>query len=153
MTVYAYGISASDFESRINGMKITATSSPSTAAVTAMVGAAAAVVNGRLRAIGIDPDTLAVTSEAWAIARECVYKFVIADLTVLRQRDENGMASGMRSDANKMLEAISTEPQRMGTGASDEIGVKTWREYERETRQHIRRHASLGERLATRNKV
>lgn len=146
-----WGVTPALVASRVQSLRLTETSQPSIADVTAMISEDASWVAARLRRVGVGPD-LDDQSETYSIARRVVFDLVISRVAPLRGREESSMASQIMRDAERVLDSIEVGPQGLGDAAE---GAKNHRvQTSHSARERVRSfndaHASLGVRLATR---
>ena len=119
----AYAIAA-DVQARLAGRTISATSKPNTDQVTAWIAETEAELNGELRAArftvpvgGTDP---LLVAKAKVVSRVCAR--ILEAYSAGADFDEDDLARGLNAEWNDFIEAIRSNPGRIGELLGQSVG-------------------------------
>lgn len=114
MAIYDFGVTTADIAAQVQGMVITASTSPSATAVEAMIEESAAIVNQECinNGINIDPVT---TDPSYAILRRMVIYKTLSDLLVGRESGNPDAGAYYERQYDKMLKTLRSRPQSIQT--------------------------------------
>ena len=113
MAIQEYGLTAADIRATVHNLKITTTTSPTTAQVEDNITAVSAQVQAEAQAVGISAEGLTSGDADYAILKKAVIYKVTGELLIARNRGDGDDGAYYIGEYEKIIESIRKRPKRI----------------------------------------
>ncbi len=140
VSVHTWGVTPETIASRVQSLRLTEDSSPSTSDVSDVIREHAAYISAQLRDRGVSSDP-AEGGETYEMLRGLLVAMVILEVDTLRGRKSSEMASAIDARMDRVLRALSSGARQLGEAGEQVEGGRVQTvarhrdEYSRATRE------------------